>query len=215
MIRAHVPASLERRVRLRAGHRCEYCRLSQARQEATFHVDHVTPLREGGATTLENLALACVSCSLRKGARTSAPDPASGKEAPIFNPRTQVFSHLRSAQEHRHRRQDSDGPRDRGPSTREPRRRDRASPGGKSARTLPVARAGRRPPPDRHPPTTPAASPDNTASSPSCLRRCAAAVSRATSGRSGSPRCSPSRRGTAGRCPSPSSSARRRRSSPC
>ena len=31
--------------------------------------DHVTPVNAGGKTLLENLALACVSCSLRKGAR--------------------------------------------------------------------------------------------------------------------------------------------------
>jgi len=56
-----VPISLQRRVRLRAGDRCEYCRIAQASQEATFHVDHVVPRVAGGATSLENLALACVS----------------------------------------------------------------------------------------------------------------------------------------------------------
>jgi hypothetical protein len=64
----YVPISLQRRVRLRAGERCEYCRIAQASQEATFHVDHVTPRAAGGVTSLENLALACVSCSLRKEA---------------------------------------------------------------------------------------------------------------------------------------------------
>lgn len=83
----HIPASLQRRVRERAGNRCEYCRLSQVSQEATFHVDHVRPRREGGQTTLENLALACVSCSLRKGARIEAPDPETGELAKLYNPR--------------------------------------------------------------------------------------------------------------------------------
>jgi hypothetical protein len=32
----HIPATLQRRVRARAGDRCEYCRLAQAMQEATF-----------------------------------------------------------------------------------------------------------------------------------------------------------------------------------
>lgn len=91
MTRAHLPASLDRRVRLRAGHRCEYCRLSQLRQEATFHVDHVRPVRDGGPSTLDNLALACVSCSLRKGARTNVIDPGSMELVRIFDPRTQVF----------------------------------------------------------------------------------------------------------------------------
>ena len=48
--------------------RCEYCLLAQAGQEATFHVDHVTPRVAGGPTIDGNLALACVGCSLRKGA---------------------------------------------------------------------------------------------------------------------------------------------------
>jgi len=56
----HIPTSLQRRVRLRASDRCEYCRLAQAGQEATFHIDHVVPRVAGGATALENLALACV-----------------------------------------------------------------------------------------------------------------------------------------------------------
>jgi len=71
----------------RARDRCEYCGLSQAGQEAVFHVDHVEPVVAGGETTLENLGLACVSCSLRKGARQTAPDPQGGEMAPLFNPR--------------------------------------------------------------------------------------------------------------------------------
>jgi hypothetical protein len=83
----HIPLSLQRRVRLRAANRCEYCGIAQAGQEATFHIDHVHPRRDGGATTLENLALSCVSCSLRKGARTEARDPRSSEAAVVFNPR--------------------------------------------------------------------------------------------------------------------------------
>jgi hypothetical protein len=75
----------------RAGNRCEYCRLSQLGQEAVFHIDHVTPRAADGPTILENLALACVSCSLRKGARQGAIDPDSGHETPFYNPRTQVW----------------------------------------------------------------------------------------------------------------------------
>jgi hypothetical protein len=88
MSRDDVPLSFERRVRLRAGQRCEYCRMPQAGQEATFHIDHVKPRRDGGPTILENLALACVSCSLRKGARTQGRDPLTGDTASVFNPRT-------------------------------------------------------------------------------------------------------------------------------
>jgi hypothetical protein len=88
----YVPLPLQRRVRERAGNRCEYCGISQAGQEATFHVDHVRPRRDGGATSLGNLALACVSCSLRKGARTTASDPDTGQPTTVFNPRTNRWS---------------------------------------------------------------------------------------------------------------------------
>ncbi len=75
----------------RAGNRCEYCGLSQLGQEATFHIDHVLSRAAGGATTIDNLALACVSCSLRKGAKQSAADPVSGSQVALFNPRSQVW----------------------------------------------------------------------------------------------------------------------------
>jgi len=61
--------------------------LSQEGQEATFHIDHVLPYAAGGETVVENLALACVSCSLRKSARQTAIDPISGEEAALYNPR--------------------------------------------------------------------------------------------------------------------------------
>jgi hypothetical protein len=71
----------------RAAGRCEYCKLSQAGQAASFHVDHVIPRVAGGPTTENNLALACVSCSLRKAAKQKAIDSDSGQEVPMFNPR--------------------------------------------------------------------------------------------------------------------------------
>lgn len=87
-----LPAGLHAEVVLRAGHRCEYCRLSQEGQEATFHIDHIVPRAAGGPTVDDNLALACVSCSLRKWARQMATDPDSGEEVPLFHPRAQVWA---------------------------------------------------------------------------------------------------------------------------
>jgi hypothetical protein len=86
-----IPRALHDEGLLRAANRCEYCRLSQLGQEATFHIDHVTPRAAGGPTAAENLALACVSCSLRKWAKQTATDPDSGEEVPLFNPRTQAW----------------------------------------------------------------------------------------------------------------------------
>ncbi|MDZ4657325.1 MAG: HNH endonuclease signature motif containing protein [Bythopirellula sp.] len=82
-----IPRPLAREVRERADDCCEYCLLRQDSQEATFHVDHIVPRSRGGPTTLDNLALACVSCSLHKAARQSARDPRTGKRVPLYNPR--------------------------------------------------------------------------------------------------------------------------------
>ena len=92
MIDSFIPANLRRLTHEKAANRCEYCQLSQLGQEATFHVDHITPVAAGGETNAENLALACVSCSLRKAAREAATDPESGIEAALFNPRRDTWS---------------------------------------------------------------------------------------------------------------------------
>jgi hypothetical protein len=89
---AYIPASLRQTVIQRAGNRCEYCQLSQEGQVATFHIDHIVPVRADGETREDNLALACVSCSLRKAARQTAQDPESGEQVPIFNPRRQNWT---------------------------------------------------------------------------------------------------------------------------
>jgi len=61
-------------------------------QEAMFHIDHIQPLSAGGPTTADNLALACVSCSLRKAARRRGRDPLSKKAVRLFNPRVDSWS---------------------------------------------------------------------------------------------------------------------------
>jgi hypothetical protein len=91
-----IPALLRQTVINRAGNRCEYCTLSQFAQEASFHIDHIIPQSAGGPTTLENLALACVTCSLRKGARQTVMDMETGLEFPVFNPRRDLWqNHFR------------------------------------------------------------------------------------------------------------------------
>ena len=87
-----VPARLRRLVTERARQRCEYCGLAQEGQEATFHIDHIVPVSAGGLTAPENLALACVSCSLRKEARQSGFDSETGRTVALFHPRHQSWS---------------------------------------------------------------------------------------------------------------------------
>ena len=87
-----IPVFLRKLVARRAGNRCEYCRLSQKGQEATFHIDHIVPVASGGETIAENLALACVSCSLRKGAKETAIDAQTKRAVKLFHPRLDKWS---------------------------------------------------------------------------------------------------------------------------
>ena len=48
--------------------RCQYCGHKVSRSEATY--DHVTPRRQGGQTTWENIVIACTPCNQKKGGRT-------------------------------------------------------------------------------------------------------------------------------------------------
>lgn len=86
-----IPSSLRQLVIQRAGNRCEYCGISQVGQVATFHIDHIVPSSAEGTTVADNLALACVSCSLRKGARQKIEDPSTGQESSVFHPRQQQW----------------------------------------------------------------------------------------------------------------------------
>ena len=85
-------AKRRRLVTERAKERCEYCGLAQEGQEATFHIDHILPIAAGGTTLENNLALACVSCSLRKGARQTGKDPFDNTEVPLFHPRNHLWA---------------------------------------------------------------------------------------------------------------------------
>lgn len=88
---SYIPLFLRKLVIRRAKNRCEYCQLSQKGQEATFHVDHIVPIASGGETTSENLALACVSCSLRKGAREFVAVKDSKVTIRLYHPREDVW----------------------------------------------------------------------------------------------------------------------------
>jgi hypothetical protein len=79
-------------VRDRAWEVCEYCQLPQSSQEATFHIDHIIPRLEDGKTEASNLALACVTCSLRKGAKMVAIDPQTHTTVRLFHPREQIWT---------------------------------------------------------------------------------------------------------------------------
>ncbi len=86
MSRSYIPRALREAVLIRDGGRCQYCGLMQVGQGATFHIDHVVPHSKAGPTSLDNLALQCPHCSLRKADKVVALDPETGETVALFHP---------------------------------------------------------------------------------------------------------------------------------
>lgn len=86
-----VSSRLAAQVKLRAAGRCEYCHAPQVLVGQAFHLDHITPRSKGGLTDSENLCYSCSHCNISKGIQIEAIDPRSGKKAPLFNPRKELW----------------------------------------------------------------------------------------------------------------------------
>lgn len=85
--------SVRIQVRERAGNRCEYCQLRQVDSPlAALHVEHIIPIKHGGADDLENLALACIDCNLHKGPNLTGIDPQTGQTTRLFHPRFEKWN---------------------------------------------------------------------------------------------------------------------------
>ncbi len=89
MSQSHVPVELRRRVRQRAGGRCEYCGIPETITFALHEVDHIVSEKHGGETTFDNLCLACTVCNKLKGSDLTSINPVTGKIVRLFHPRRQ------------------------------------------------------------------------------------------------------------------------------
>jgi 5-methylcytosine-specific restriction endonuclease McrA len=79
-------------VRQRAGLHCEYCQLPESLSPlARLQIEHIRPIKHGGTDDVENLALACIDCNLRKGPNLSGIDPETDMIEPLFYPRVQTW----------------------------------------------------------------------------------------------------------------------------
>ncbi len=58
---------------------------------AQMTIEHIIPISRGGNSDESNLCLACAWCNSYKWAKTQARDSATGEEAPLFNPRHQLW----------------------------------------------------------------------------------------------------------------------------
>lgn len=86
-----VGGELRRLIFDRAAGCCEYCRLHQRLVASAHQVDHVIAEKHRGPTELENLALSCMTCNLRKGSDVASFDPETGDLVALFNPRNQSW----------------------------------------------------------------------------------------------------------------------------
>jgi hypothetical protein len=89
MKREALPRALGRKVRNRAGDRCEYCRSPASFSCAPFVCEHALPRVRGAGSGLADLGWACPACNGPKYAKTHALDPQKGRSVPLFNPRRQ------------------------------------------------------------------------------------------------------------------------------
>lgn len=80
---------LRDQVHQRARDRCEYCLIHEDDSYVRHQLDHITAVRHGGETTLQNLALACLLCNRYKGSDVAALDPSTGDVVRLFDPRQQ------------------------------------------------------------------------------------------------------------------------------
>ena len=79
---------LDAAVRERAKLACEYCLMPQSIHRLRFPIDHIIARQHGGATTIDNLALACGRCNRHKGPNLAGIDPETGNVVRLFNPRS-------------------------------------------------------------------------------------------------------------------------------
>lgn len=85
--------SIRALVRVRAQHRCEYCRLHETDQPLfPFHIEHIVAKKHHGDDGPANLAWSCHECNLAKSSNLSGRDVLTGRIVALFNPRRQRWS---------------------------------------------------------------------------------------------------------------------------
>ena len=75
-------------VREQAFNRCDYCQREQETSPLIrLQIEHIIPIKHGGGDELENLALACAECNLKKSSDLAGFDPETKTLMPLFHPR--------------------------------------------------------------------------------------------------------------------------------
>ncbi|MDB5290330.1 MAG: endonuclease [Phycisphaerales bacterium] len=85
---SYVPAALRKLVSERAAGLCEYCLVHEVDTYFGCEIEHIISEKHGGATTAENLALACLFCNRFKGTDIASISTRTGQLCRLFHPRT-------------------------------------------------------------------------------------------------------------------------------
>jgi hypothetical protein len=91
MPKNYIPTALKQFVFERGNGCCEYCCSQVKFAIDPFVVEHIIPLSQAGASSAENLALACQGCNNHKYTKTEGIDPVDMQPAPLYNPRTMIW----------------------------------------------------------------------------------------------------------------------------
>ena len=92
-MKRYISDNIRKKVKERAGHCCEYCRIHQDDFYFPFEIDHIISLRHGGKTVLENLALSCNTCNRMKAADIGTYLDTKMIFTRLFNPRKDIWTY--------------------------------------------------------------------------------------------------------------------------
>lgn len=93
MAKERISKSHRRIIRERANGFCEYCMSQEKYASQAFSIDHIIPIAKGGASSPDNLCLACQGCNNFKFTKTEALDSETDTLIRLFNPRTDSWKH--------------------------------------------------------------------------------------------------------------------------
>lgn len=84
-MRIAISEKIRKEVAERANHKCEYCQIHMDDMFLSFELDHILPIKHGGSSEIENLALACPHCNQHKGSDFAT--IVNAEVVRLFNPR--------------------------------------------------------------------------------------------------------------------------------
>lgn len=88
---SRVTRKVRSRIAVQAKYQCGYCQTQEVVSGVPLTVEHILPIVHGGTDDEANLWLSCRLCNEAKGASTSAIDPETRQQVPLFNPRSQAW----------------------------------------------------------------------------------------------------------------------------